>query len=160
VVTSKIDVVCHQETKMEDVSHFTVIHMLGQDFSNYLFLPSVGASGEILIDYRNRLACLENFRIDSHSISVQFSQAGGIAWCLTCVYGPQGTYAKIKFLQELRMICQNCHGPWLIRGDFNLICSEEDKNNQKLDRAMMGRFRRWINVLSLKEILLHGHQYT
>jgi hypothetical protein len=58
------------------------------------------------------------------------------------------------------MICQNCHGPWLIRGDFNLICSEEDKNNQKLDRAMMGRFRRWINVLSLKEILLHGHQYT
>jgi exonuclease III len=75
----------------------------------------------------------------------------GSGWWLTCVYGSQGTDAKISFLQELRTIRQSCHGPWLIGGDFNLICSEDDKNNQNLDRAMMGRFRRWINDMSLKE---------
>jgi hypothetical protein len=41
-----------------------------------------------------------------------------------------------------------------------MICSEADKNNQNLDRAMMGRFRRWINDMNLKELPLHGRQYT
>jgi exonuclease III len=159
VVASKIDVICLRETKMEDISRFIVIQMLGRDFSNYLVVPSVDASGGILIAWHNRLSYLENFRIDSHSVSVQFSQAGGTAWWLTYVYSPQGTNAKISFLQKLRTVRQNCHGQWLI-GDFNLICSEEDKNNQNLHRAMMGRFRRWINDMSLKKILLYGRRYT
>jgi hypothetical protein len=33
VVASKIDVVCIQETKMEDISRILVIQMLGQEFS-------------------------------------------------------------------------------------------------------------------------------
>jgi hypothetical protein len=53
-----------------------------------------------------------------------------------------------------------CTGPWLVAGDFNLIYKDEDKNNLSLDRPMMGRFRRWINYLSLKEILLHGRRFT
>jgi hypothetical protein len=76
------------------------------------------------------------------------------------VYGLQGSEANIQFLQELREVRQACPGPWLIAGDFNLIYDEDDKNNQNLDRAMMGRFRRWINDLSLKEIPLHGRHYT
>jgi hypothetical protein len=47
----------------------------------------------------------------------------------------------------------------LIAGDFNLIYNEADKNNQNLDQPMMGRFRRWINDMSLKEIPLHGCQF-
>jgi hypothetical protein len=39
--------------------------------------------------------------------------------------------------------------PW---GDFNLIYNDEDKNNTNLNRAMMGKFRRLINDLSIKEI--------
>jgi hypothetical protein len=48
---------------------------------------------------------------------------------------------------------KGCLGPWLVAGDFNLIYREEDKNNGNLDRAMMGRFRRWLNDLALKESL-------
>jgi hypothetical protein len=48
----------------------------------------------------------------------------------------------------------------LVAGDFNLIYNEEDKNNHNLDRAMMGRFRWWINDLSLKEIPLYGCKFT
>ena len=45
-------------------------------------------------------------------------------------------------------------------GDFNRIYKDEDKNNSNLNRAMMGRFRRLINDLSLKEIPLHGQKFT
>ena len=79
---------------------------------------------------------------------------------LTCVYGPQGNDSKIMFLQELKDICAACQGPWVMLGDFNRIYKDEDKNNSNLNRAMMGRFRRLINDLSLKEIPLHGRKFT
>jgi endonuclease/exonuclease/phosphatase family metal-dependent hydrolase len=62
--------------------------------------------------------------------------------------------------QELRDIRAACFGPWLIAGDSNLIYRASDKNNSNFDRAMMGRFRKLIEDLSLKEIPLHGRKYT
>jgi hypothetical protein len=48
----------------------------------------------------------------------------------------------------------------MLCGDFNLIYKDEDKNNGHLDRRMMGRFRRVLNDLALKEIYLNGRHYT
>ena len=45
-------------------------------------------------------------------------------------------------------------------GDFKLIYQAEDKNNTNLDRAMMGRFRRFLNEVEVKEIPLLGRKYT
>lgn len=67
---------------------------------------------------------------------------------------------KIQFLQELRDIRMACPSPWVIAGDFNLIYKDEDKNNTNYNRAMMGRFRRLINDLSLKEVPLLGRKFT
>jgi exonuclease III len=160
VCSSRVDVVCLQEMKMDDFSCYTMLRLFGPDFGNYRFLPSVGASGGVLIAWHDRVGCLGNFRLGSHSVSVQFNPDEGTPWWLTAVYGPQGSKANIQFLQELRDIRNHCQGPWLIGGDFNLICYEADKNNHKLDRAMMGHFRRWINDMNLKELLLHGRHIT
>jgi hypothetical protein len=51
-------------------------------------------------------------------------------------------------------------GPWLIVGNFNLIYKEEGKSNGNLDCAMMGRFRRWLNDMALKEIPLQRRKFT
>jgi hypothetical protein len=51
-------------------------------------------------------------------------------------------------------------GPWLLRGYFNLIYKDEDQNNNNLNRAMMGRFRRLINDLSIKAIPLHDRKFS
>jgi hypothetical protein len=79
VVASKIDVVCIQETKMEDISRILVIQMLGQEFSttSSCLRSVLGGGGGFLISWRNRLGDLENFRIDPHSVSVQFRGGGG-----------------------------------------------------------------------------------
>lgn len=58
------------------------------------------------------------------------------------------------------MIRQACPGPWVIVGDFNLIYRVADKNNDNLDRAMMGCFRRLIDDLELKEVELLGRRFT
>jgi hypothetical protein len=63
-------------------------------------------------------------------------------------------------LQELREVRNICCGPWVVVRDFNLILEGEDKNNSNVDHAMMGRYRRWINDLALKEVPLHGRKFT
>ena len=45
-------------------------------------------------------------------------------------------------------------------GNFNLIVSTEHKNSGTVNRAMMGRFRRLISVLELKNLPLLVPKYT
>jgi exonuclease III len=56
VNAAKVDIVCLQETKMADVSPQLILSMLRSDFDdNFIFLPSVGASGGVLIAWRATL---------------------------------------------------------------------------------------------------------
>jgi len=48
----------------------------------------------------------------------------------------------------------------MLAGDFNMIYCSEDKNNENINRAMMGRFCRFVNEFELKEIPLLGRRYT
>jgi exonuclease III len=160
VSSMNIDVVCIQESKMSVCSRRVILTMLGIDFdNNFICLPAVGASGGIVLAWRSRIGATLMSRIDSCSASVQFSSPTWEPWWLTCVYGPQGNDAKIAFMKEIRDIRAQCAGPWLIGGDFNLIYKDEDKNNSNLNRAMMGRFHRLINDLSLKEVPLVGRKF-
>jgi hypothetical protein len=44
-------------------------------------------------------------------------------------------------------------------GDFNLICQESNKNSGAVDRNLMHRFMKSIELL-VKEIQLTGRKYT
>ena len=52
VTSARIDIVCLQETKMAGVSRSTLLSMLGSDFYS-VELPSVGASGGVLVAWRH-----------------------------------------------------------------------------------------------------------
>ena len=155
----KADVICIQETKMPDATRWMVLRVLGSDFGNFVFSPSNGASGGILVAWRSHITSIGS-RIDDHCVSVNFRLEDGASWWLSCVYAPQGNAEKTLFLQELTSSRAHCPGPWLVVGDFNMILNSDDKNNSNLDRAMMGRFRRWKDDLALIEIPLVGRKYT
>jgi hypothetical protein len=62
VDSARVDVVCLQETKMVDISRFLVLRMLGPSFDNFVFLPSVGASGGILVAWKNSIGICASSR--------------------------------------------------------------------------------------------------
>jgi hypothetical protein len=64
----------------------------------------------------------------------------GPEWWLTTVYGPVREANKPAFLAELHELCLLCSGSWMLTGDFNLIYCTEDKNNNMLNRCLMGQF--------------------
>lgn len=49
VSSSRVDVVCIQETKIEELSRGIILAALGADLTHFVDLPSVGASGGILV---------------------------------------------------------------------------------------------------------------
>ena len=67
---------------------------------------------------------------------------------------------KVAFLEELREIRADYPGPWMLCGDFNLILRSKDKNTGNLNRRMMGKFRRLVNDLALKEVYHNRRRYT
>lgn len=150
---SRPAIVCFQETKLAYISEWDVMSILGRDFRHFVFLPAQGTQGGILVAWREGTFSAEHWRVHLHSVSVKFSSENE-DWWFTGVYGPQQDGEKVAFLNELREVRENCVGPWILAGDFNLIYSSEDKNNDNINRAMMGRFRRFVNDFDLKEIPL------
>jgi hypothetical protein len=108
---------------------------------------------------RNMAKCLIIFFFQ-YSVSIHLQEASGPLWWFTGVYRPHQDNLKHAFLQELREVRAGCDGPWILAGDFNQICRSKDKNNPCINRALLRRFRRWIEELELKEIPLIGRRYT
>lgn len=77
-------------------------------------------------------------------------------WWLTVVYGPQVDHEKIEFLEELLDFRNSTTGDWMLCGDFNMIYMAADKNNDRLDRRAMRRFRAFLGAAQLEELHLHG----
>jgi len=149
-------VVCLQETKLSYISERDVISFLGRDFTKFVFLSAQQTRGGILIAWRDGSFVVSQHRVHRHSVSVLFSNNDDPAWWFTGVYGPHRDDEKLGFIEELREVRANCPGPWILAGYFNM----EDKNNENINRAMMGRFRHFVNDLELKEIPLLGRRYT
>ncbi|CAD6250662.1 unnamed protein product [Miscanthus lutarioriparius] len=142
ILSSNADIVCLQETKVANMSQHLFLSVFGSVYDNFIALPANGTRGEVLIAWKG-CSCL----------------AVASRW-FTGVYGPQEDDEKVMFLQELRNIRALCNGAWLLGGDFNLIYQAAGKNNANLDRAIMGRFRHFLDDMDLKEIPLLGQKYT
>jgi exonuclease III len=149
-------IVCFQETKINLFYSGLVLETLGPNFDDYVYLPADGTRGGILLAWHSRTVTITDPIFITNAPSAKVSTAGAVPWWIYVVYGPQEDADKIAFLQELCDLRLECPGPWMICGDFNLIYRDEDKNNDHLDRRMMGRFRRCINDLALKEVYLNG----
>jgi len=75
ITSCQVDVVCLQETKMPGISRGCILSLLGSDFPHWLELPAIGASGGILVAWRHRLGPANATRLDTFSVSIQFSPA-------------------------------------------------------------------------------------
>lgn len=158
--TTDASIVCLQETKMELICSSVVLDTLGSEFDDYTYLPAQGTRGGILLAWKSRAVTITAPLFTTNTLSARVATTAGTPWWLTVVYGPQEDAAKVAFLQELHQIRADCPGPWMLCGDFNLILCAEDKSTGNLNRRMMGKFRRLVNDLALKEVYLNGRRYT
>jgi hypothetical protein len=99
--------------------------------------------------------------VHRYSVTVKMkSVACNDDWWLLCVDGPLHDEDKGDFLDELRSLAQTHQGTWLVGGDFNLICQEEDKNLGWINRRLMRQFHQFLKDAALIEVHLHRRLYT
>lgn len=149
-----------QETKLPVISDFDIARIIGTGFE-YAHLPSLCVRGGILVAWKSSVWAASNIRMTGHTISarVRLIADDSEMW-LTTVYGPSRDSEKLAFLVELHELRQVRTGPWMLLGNFNLIYRSQDKNNERLNRRLMGQFRRFLTQAALKEVHLIRRLYT
>lgn len=155
-------IVCLQETNINAWTRSLLMETVGTDLaSNTVSLPSLGASGGILIAASDCFFNLSQPHTTTHTISATVTMlAERKTWTITGVYGPQSNADKLVFLQEITDLRQASLPAWLLLRDFNLILNAQDKNNTRLNLAMINNFWATIDNLELARLELRGRKYT
>lgn len=125
--------VCIQETKLAVINERDVLSFLGHDFQDFVYLAAPGTRGGILVAWKRQVLTSDQHRVHRHSVSIRFSMEDEPEWWFSRVYRPHQDSGKVGFLNEIREVRNLCMGPWVIGGDFNMIYSVEDKNNENLN---------------------------
>lgn len=123
-----------------------------REFDGWEFLPSLGASGGLLVILKTRLFTGDLIFNNEFAISVEFTSLHNSKnWILTNVYGPCSTEGKTLFTNCIKSI-----ETWMkiVLGDFNLLRSPESRNRPGGDLNEMSMFNEAISLLGLNEIPL------
>jgi hypothetical protein len=98
-------------------------------FNKFEFLPSIGASGGLIIIWNSSLFTGALAFQKEFSISVTFTcNLSMNSWILTNVYGPSQAEGKAYFTEWFTNIDMPEDMDCLILGDFNFIRQQSDRN--------------------------------
>ena len=149
---SGCSIICLQETKREQFDLPYIRKLCPKRFTKFAFLPSVGASGGLLVAWVDSNLNGEVVFENEFSISVKFTcKLSNDCWILTNVYGPCHVQKRGEFIDWFGNIDMPQDSDWLVVGDFNFIRSPEDRNNPGGDINDMLLFNEAISNLGLIE---------
>lgn len=87
-------------------------------------------------------------------------KTNGVQWQWMVVYGPTNNGVRKDFLDEMAHYLNSFDGFTCICGDFNMIRSEEEKNNGRVDWSRLNLFNDFIQLNGLVEIENSGKKFT
>jgi len=100
VLSTGATIVCLQKIKISTWTRSLLVETIGVELANNVaFLPSVGASGGILIAASDRFFNISQPHLTAHTVSTTITMlAENKTWTITGVYGPQSDADKLLFL--------------------------------------------------------------
>ena len=103
--SQRADLVCLQETKIQDMSR-EIVHSLGVGrFLGWGAMSARGAAGEVVVFWDKRVLELVGMEAGLFSISCRFKNCeDGFLWTFTGVYGPTLKCNRELFWEELGVI--------------------------------------------------------
>ncbi|KAJ9680146.1 hypothetical protein PVL29_019435 [Vitis rotundifolia] len=122
IKSQKADLVCLQETKIQEMSNGLVKSLGVGRCLEWGALNSRGATGGVLVFWDNRVLHLEEMEVGKFTVSCRFKNCeDGFCWCFLGVYGPTEKIEREEFWSELGAIRGLWNEPWCVAEDFNMI---------------------------------------
>lgn len=158
---SNCEIFCFQETKKEHFDPAFIRNFAPRRFDKFVFTPSVGASGGILVAWNGSLFEGSVLEIHPFAISLCFSSRMELnIWNLVTVYGPCVDPARSLFICWPRSLDIQEGENWILLGDFNFYRSLENRNKGGGNFQDTLVFSDVIDHLGLVELPLKGSSYT
>ena len=118
----KCDLICIQETKLEEVALPNIRSIWGNQAVGFAVLKAIGTAGGILVMWNKNSFHLISSHCGEFSITCFLQMRDdSTTWAFTGVYGPHVRGDKLRMWDELRRVRDGWLGPWCIGGDFNEI---------------------------------------
>ena len=151
----RADVVCLQETKIQEMS-IELVRSLGVGRNlNWKVLNAEGSAGGILAFWDNSCINMVDSVVGSFSVSCLFRMTeDGFQWTFTGVYGPVENNDREAFWEELGSIKGLWEGPWCVGGDFNEVLFPHERTRGGRLFNSMRRFSDIMNDLDLRDLPL------
>jgi hypothetical protein len=133
---------------------------VGRDFLWHIKEPR-GRSGGILLGID--LSRFDIGAIEEDVFFVKFylcNKEDSFKWALVAVYGLAQEDQKPTFLSELVNMGSRENLPLLVGGDFNILRSRDEKNNDNFNERWLFLFNAVIDGLNLREIEMLGRKFT
>lgn len=103
VLCANCGIICFQETKKESFDQTFIKKILLPNFDEFIYVPSVGASGGLLVAWKSQLFSRTIKIISGFSVAVELcSKHDESFWTLLNVYGPCTPEGKIEFTSWLK----------------------------------------------------------
>ena len=161
LISNRVDLVCFQETKVQQMNVGMVRSLGVGRYLNWIALDAEGSAGGILLLWDKRRISLEDSVAGSFSVSCWFRMAeDGFQWVFSGVYGPIDKRYRESFWEELGSIRGLWDNPWCVGGDFNEILSPNERFRGGRISNSMRRFADVLNDLGLRDLPLQGGHYT
>lgn len=155
---NKITLCSILEWKKEKVDDTLIRSLWGNVRCNYLYQPSHGAYGGIIIMWKEGVLHMEDHLMGAFSLSIKFrNAAGNFTWIFTAVYGASDAGDYTQCWQELSDIRILFEDPWLLGGDFNAILAQPERN---LPGGNIRNRRSFINRHELIDLPMAGGKFT
>ena len=117
------DLICLQETKLEDVNFNVVRSIWGNHHVGFSVLKARGAAGGVLVLWNANMFHLFDSLIGDFSITCFLHMRdGSVSWAFTGIYGPHVRTDKLRMLEELGSIRDRWSGPWCLGGVSMRYC--------------------------------------
>ena len=155
IAESNCSILCLQETKRELFDTSYIRKFCPKYISKFEFLPSIGASGGLLIAWNDNLFSGQLEHLNDFSLTIKFTcKLSGTMWKLTNIYGPCQQDARIVFLDWFKEFHVGDDVNWLVLGDFNYIRYPHNRNRDGGNLNDMLLFNEAINC-DAPDLIVH-----
>ena len=157
----KGDIICLQETKLDNTNSTVVKSLWGSPFVDWAVLDAIHTAGGIWLAWDRRLFEKVDYFVGRFSVSVLLKGVvDGFEWVCSGVYGPSDDSARKDMWVELDSMRLQWISAWCLIGDFNIIIYPVEKLGCNSFSSAMFKFSDFIEKHNLVDLPLEGGDYT
>lgn len=161
ITENKPDIVCLQETKLNQIDKFSATKFLPRNYRNFFFQPANSLAGGLLTAWNCSTLTASLFSTSQSHLATTFnSTSKNSTISVINIYAPCDEHDILQFFEIIASTKENLTGPLMILGNFNIYRFPHENNNDNIIWPAMEAFNTWINNQELIDIDIPNRMYT